>query len=78
MTDRTSSHESAAIRLTIIVVLLTLAPQLARAQYLDPGTGSFLFQATIAGLTLIIFFFSRIRTLVKRLVHRMLRKEQAG
>jgi hypothetical protein len=28
------------------------------AQYLDPGTGSYLFQLAIAGVTALLFFFS--------------------
>ena len=28
------------------------------AQYLDPGSGSYLFQIAIAGLTALLFFFS--------------------
>jgi hypothetical protein len=32
--------------------------QLIIAQYIDPGTGSYLFQLAIAGFTALVFFFS--------------------
>jgi hypothetical protein len=36
----------------------------ASAQYLDPGSGSFIFQIMIAGLAVLIFYFSKIRQFV--------------
>jgi hypothetical protein len=39
----------------------------ASAQYLDPGTGSFLYQILIAGLAVFIFYFSKIKQFVLRL-----------
>lgn len=35
--------------------------------YLDPGTGSFLYQAIIAGITAIVFYFSSLKKIFKKL-----------
>lgn len=35
--------------------------------YLDPGTGSFLYQAIIAGITAIVFYFSSFKKVFKKL-----------
>ncbi len=37
------------------------------AAYIDPGTGSYLFQILIAGLTALVFFFSAIRRKVMQI-----------
>ncbi len=42
-------------------------------QYLDPGTGSIIYQLIIAALALIIFYFSKI----KKIVYRLLKKEKS-
>ena len=62
-------------RISVVAFLLMILSQIARAQYLDPGSGSFLFQAIVAGLTILIFFFSRIRESLKRLTDRLMGKE---
>lgn len=36
--------------------------------YLDPGTGSFLYQAIIAGITAIVFYFSSFKKIFKKLL----------
>jgi len=36
----------------------------ASAQYLDPGSGSFLYQILIAGLAVLIFYFSKIKQFI--------------
>ncbi len=65
-------------RVSVVALLTVLLSHIARAQYLDPGSGSFLFQAIVAGLTLLIFFFARIREGLKRAAFRLLRKERRG
>lgn len=46
--------------LILTVLLLALTTQDAEA-YIDPGSGSYLFQILIAGLTALVFFFSAIK-----------------
>lgn len=38
----------------------------AHAQYIDPGTGSFIYQILIAGFLFILFFFYRIKSSIRR------------
>lgn len=52
------------------VLIVLCIPAILHAQYLDAGSGSFIFQTLIAGLTLFIFFFSRIREFLKGLMQR--------
>jgi hypothetical protein len=42
--------------------------------YIDPGTGSYLFQILIAGIMAALFFFSNLRRMAKRFLHRVLRR----
>lgn len=49
-----------------IVILFFLFPKLAHA-YLDPGTGSYLFQILIAGLLGSLFFVKNIINKIKKL-----------
>jgi hypothetical protein len=52
----------------IFLLILTVGMTMpASAQYLDPGTGSFLYQILIAGLAVFIFYFSKIKQFVLRL-----------
>ena len=45
--------------------MLTLGTTMpASAQYLDPGSGSFLYQILIAGLAVLIFYFSKIKQFI--------------
>ncbi len=48
----------------LFVVGTVIFSSQALAQYLDPGSGSFLFQIMIAGLAVLIFYFSKIRQFV--------------
>ncbi len=75
MIDRTRIRKTGRRRISLVAFLVIILSHLARAQYLDPGSGSFLFQAIVAGLTILIFFFSRIRHSLKRLTLRLLGKE---
>ncbi len=75
MIARARTGNAGRQRISIVAFLLVILSQIARAQYLDPGSGSFLFQAIVAGLTILIFFFSRIRHSLKRLTYRLLGKE---
>jgi hypothetical protein len=36
--------------------------QVAHAQYMDPGIGSFIFQFLIGGILFVVFFFSRFKS----------------
>lgn len=55
--------------IAVFVIFLTVP---LHAQYLDPGTGSFLYQILIAGLALFIFYFSKI----KKVILHMIRKDK--
>ena len=47
--------------LSVLVAGVSPLFQQSRAQYIDPGTGNFLFQIIVSGLFFLVFFFSRIR-----------------
>lgn len=75
MVERARFFTLGSRRVSVVAVLVVIFTRVARAQYLDPGSGSFLFQAIVAGLTILIFFFSRIRDSLKRLTSRLMGKE---
>jgi hypothetical protein len=50
--------------LFFVLIGMIAASSHASAQYLDPGSGSFLFQLLIAGLAVVIFYFSKIKKFV--------------
>jgi hypothetical protein len=58
--------------ITILLFFFVAAPlfQQAHAQYIDPGTGSFLFQIIVSGFLFLVFFFTRF----KRAIRKLLRK----
>ena len=64
----------AAALLLLVHLLIAPLTQVARAQYLDPGTGNFLFQIIVSGLMFVVFFFSRIKAWVLRVS----RKEESA
>ncbi len=49
------------MRMAMLGLGVWLASTRDAAAYIDPGTGSYLFQILIAGLTALVFFFSAIR-----------------
>ena len=51
-----------------LLLFLLLAPlsQRASAQYLDPGAGSVLFQVLVSGLLFVLFFFSKMKAVLRR------------
>lgn len=57
-----------------IIVLLFLFPKPAHA-YLDPGTGSYLFQILIAGLLGSLFFAKNIIKKIAEFVRKMFKNE---
>lgn len=62
----------------IVVVMCCLLPQDASA-YLDPGTGSYIFQIIIAGLIAALFFvklsWRRIKNAIKRIFSKIKNKK---
>jgi hypothetical protein len=75
MMNRFRAVESATWRFCGISLLVIVSPSLSHAQYLDPGSGSFVFQSVIAGLTIFLFFFSRIRQFLAEIMHRSFHKD---
>ena len=75
MVERARFFSLGRRRVSVVAVLLIISSRIARAQYLDPGSGSFLFQAIVAGITILIFFFSRIRESLKRMTSRLMGKD---
>ena len=45
--------------------------------YVDPGSGSYLIQAIVAGITGFLFFFKNIRMYVRDKFNRIFRKKQS-
>jgi hypothetical protein len=64
-----------SIGLEAVFVLILTVP--LHAQYLDPGSGSFLFQILIAGLAVLIFYFSKIKQFIVELFPKKKNKDSA-
>lgn len=45
--------------------------------YIDPGSGSYLIQAIVAGVTTVFFFFKNVRLYFRDLFHRIFRKKSS-
>lgn len=58
---------------TLIVLLVSVAVPL-QAQYLDPGTGSYILQILIAAALVSVFYFKQIFAFVKKFVAKAFRK----
>jgi hypothetical protein len=57
-----------------LLVALFLTPAIAQSQYLDPGSGSYLFQALISFGTILIFFIVRFRAAMGAFLRRTFRR----
>lgn len=55
------------VRLSLLVWGVWLLTTRDLWAYVDPGTGSYLFQLLIAGLTALVFFFSSLKRKLARL-----------
>ena len=60
---KTNSHE-------LLVHALTAWRTMRLLGYLDPGSGSYVFQMLIAGLTGVLFFFTSIKRKILSLFHK--------
>ena len=60
-------------RIIAVVLGLWLATTCDAGAYVDPGSGSYLFQLLIAGLTAAAFFFSTIKRKVVQMIRSLLR-----
>jgi hypothetical protein len=59
----------------VVIALLAAPSHLAYGQYIDPGTGSYLFQLFLAGLLASLFYLKQIGSYVKSLFRRFVTKE---
>lgn len=55
--------------------MLLLGGEHARAQYIDPGSGSYILQVLIAGFLALAFYSRRVKDYVKLLYHRLFSKK---
>jgi len=53
--------------LLLTISFLLISTQDVHAQYIDPGTGSYLVQLLLAGFLALIFFFKNPKALLKTL-----------
>jgi uncharacterized membrane protein YphA (DoxX/SURF4 family) len=65
-------------RVVLLLTLLVFVIELASAQYIDPGTGSYIFQLIIAGIAALFFWWGPIKSSLKRIMKRILRRMDNG
>jgi hypothetical protein len=61
-------------RVFLLTAVIILQPSVSSAQYIDPGTGSYVFQLLIAGVTFLVFIYLRFRTQLIAVFRKFLRK----
>jgi hypothetical protein len=61
--------------LPLLLLMLLLGGEHARAQYIDPGSGSYILQVLIAGFLALAFYSRRVKDYVKLLYHRLFSKK---
>lgn len=61
--------------LNLLLILIFLLPNTSYA-YLDPGSGSLILQALLAGLAAVIAFFKKIKNYVRNLFTKKNAKEK--
>jgi O-antigen/teichoic acid export membrane protein len=61
---RTRDHF--AIRVAILLILVSFATEREARAYTDPGTGALIWQALVAGFVGLMYYFRRFATKLKR------------
>jgi hypothetical protein len=63
----------------MVLVVLSgsmLTMEYAHAQYIDPGTGSYLIQLAAAGVLVLIYYAKRFKAGLKSLLKKLLKRER--